>query len=207
VRLAYLAYSRALLRWDDPSSPEAAASLRRRLEALFDEDFRDAESGLYPRHLIEALPWREYAQAVPRLLADLPRTRARMERGDFREIPDPAAAERYPPYYARNFHYQSEGYLGHTSAALYDLQVELLFGGTADVMRRRVIPPVVRVARARNASAAQPCACWTSPAEPGTSSRCWARRCPARPSCSASTSRPTTSPGRARCCRAISTSP
>ena len=65
VRLAYLAYSRALLRWDDPSSPEAAASLRRRLEALFDEDFRDAESGLYPRHLIEALPWREYAQAVP----------------------------------------------------------------------------------------------------------------------------------------------
>ena len=156
VRLAYLAYSRALLRWDDPSSPEAAASLRRRLEALFDEDFRDAESGLYPRHLIEALPWREYAQAVPRLLADLPRTRARMERGDFREIPDAAAAERYPPYYARNFHYQSEGYLGHTSAALYDLQVELLFGGTADVMRRRVIPPVVRVARARNASAAQP---------------------------------------------------
>jgi ubiquinone/menaquinone biosynthesis C-methylase UbiE len=152
VRLAYLAYSRALLRWDDPSSPEAAASLRRRLEALFDEDFRDAESGLYPRHLIEALPWREYAQAVPRLLADLPRTRARMERGDFREIPDAAAAERYPPYYARNFHYQSEGYLGHTSAALYDLQVELLFGGTADVMRRRVIPPVVRVARARNAA-------------------------------------------------------
>src|SRR3981189_2696593 len=58
VRLAYLAYSRALLRWDDPSSPEAAASLRRRLEELFDEDFRDAESGLYPRHLIETLPAR-----------------------------------------------------------------------------------------------------------------------------------------------------
>src|SRR5919109_637033 len=30
VRFAYVAYSRALLRWDDPSSPEAAASLRRR---------------------------------------------------------------------------------------------------------------------------------------------------------------------------------
>ena len=28
--------------------------------------------------------------------------------------------------------------MGHTSAALYDLQVELLFGGTADAMRRRV---------------------------------------------------------------------
>ena len=156
VRLAYLAYSRALLRWDDPSSPEAAASLRRRLEALFDEDFRDAEAGLYPRSLIETLPWREYAQAVPRLLADLPRTRARIVRGDFRELPEGALPDRYPRYYARNFHYQGEGYLGHTSAALYDLQVELLFGGTADAMRRRVLPPVVRFARAHGASAAHP---------------------------------------------------
>ncbi|MGZ6126129.1 MAG: class I SAM-dependent methyltransferase, partial [Myxococcales bacterium] len=100
--------------------------------------------------------WREYAQAVPRLLADLPRTRARIGRGDFRELPEGAAPGRYPNYYARNFHFQSEGYLGHTSAALYDLQVELLFGGTADAMRRRIIPPVVRLARARNASSARP---------------------------------------------------
>jgi ubiquinone/menaquinone biosynthesis C-methylase UbiE len=156
VRLAYLAYSRALLRWDDPSSPEAAASLRRRLEALFDEDYRDAEAGLYPRDLIETLPWREYAQAVPRLLADLPRTRARMGRGEFRELNNDAHPSRYPGYYAQNFHFQSEGYLGHTSAALYDLQVELLFGGSADAMRRRIIPHVVRFARERKVSAAEP---------------------------------------------------
>src|SRR5439155_6970200 len=56
----------------------------------------------------------------------------------------------------RNFHYQTDGYLGHTSAALYDLQVELLFGGTADAMRRRLVPPVVRCAGARGASPAQP---------------------------------------------------
>jgi len=156
LRLAYLAYSRALLRFEERSSPEAAASLRRRLEELFDEDFLDAEAGYYPRSLIETLPWREYAQAVPRLLADLPRTRARIGRGDFRELPQDAAAGRYPHYYARNFHYQTDGYLGHTSAALYDLQVELLFGGTADAMRRRIVPPVVRAARARGASPAQP---------------------------------------------------
>ena len=156
LRIAYLAYSRARLRWDSPSSPAAAASLRRRMEALFDDDFRDAAEGYYPQELIEALPWREYAQALPRLIADLPRTRARIGRGDFRELPEDAAPGRYPQYYARNFHYQTEGYLGHTSAALYDLQVELLFGGTADAMRRRVIPHVVRMARARNASAGSP---------------------------------------------------
>src|SRR5439155_484578 len=116
----------------------------------------DAEAGYYPRSLIDTIPWREYAQAVPRLLADLPRTRARMGRGDFRELPENAAPDRYPGYYARNFHYQTDGYLGHTSAALYDLQVELLFGGTADAMPRPMVPPVVRPARARNASPAEP---------------------------------------------------
>jgi len=153
VRMAYLAYSRALLRWHDPSTPEAAQSLRRRLEQLFDEDWQDAQAGY---HQLDALPLWEYARAAPRLLADLPRTRARMGRGDFRELPEEAAPERYPRYYARNFHYQSEGYLGHTSAALYDLQVELLFGGTADIMRRRLIPPVVRFVRASGASKARP---------------------------------------------------
>ena len=156
VRLAYLTYARMLLHWEDRSSPEAIASLRHRLESLFEEDFRDAERGYYPKHIIEALPWREYAQAVPLLLADLPRTRARIDRGEFRELPDEAAPERYPPYYARNFHFQSEGYLGHNSAALYDLQVELLFGGTADVMRRRLIPPLVEFAHAQGATRAQP---------------------------------------------------
>src|SRR5438477_4632729 len=92
------------------------------------------------------MPWREYAQAVPRLLFDLPRTRARIGRGDFADIPD---AERYPDYYARNFHFQTEGYLGHTSAALYDLQVEMIFVGAADAMRRRLIPPLVRFAKGK----------------------------------------------------------
>src|SRR4051794_1329312 len=156
LRMAYMAYSRALLRWSDMSTPPAAASLRRRIEELFDADFRDADAGYYPRDLIEGLPWREYALAFPRLLADLPRTRARIERGDFRELPEDAQSGRYPRYYARNFHFQSEGYLGHTSAQLYDLQVELLFGGTADAMRRRLIPPVVRYAHAHDACARRP---------------------------------------------------
>ena len=156
LRMAYLAYSRALLRWSEMSTPEAAASLRRLIEELFDADFRDADAGYYPRELIEGLPWREYAQALPRLLADLPRTRARIERGDFRELPEDAQSGRYPRYYARNFHFQSEGYLGHTSAQLYDLQVELLFGGTADAMRRRLIPPVVGYAHAHDACAQKP---------------------------------------------------
>src|SRR5207237_5893487 len=90
----------------------------------------------------------------PRPLPDLPRTRPRIRTRRHDELPD--QADRYPRYYARNFHYQTDGYLGHTSAELYDLQVELIFGGTADVMRRRLVPPVVRFARAQGYGAARP---------------------------------------------------
>src|SRR5438132_2198351 len=147
LRIAYVAYASTLNGWDARrATPAAGASLKRRIEQLFDEDWQDAEAGLYPRGLIEALPWREYALAAPKLIADLPRTRERIRRHRHDELPEQLAA-RYPDYYARNFHYQTDGYLGHTSAELYDLQVELLFGGTADAMRRRLIPPVVRFAR------------------------------------------------------------
>jgi ubiquinone/menaquinone biosynthesis C-methylase UbiE len=147
LRIAYLAYATTLNGFQSRrSSPQAAASLKRRIEDLFDQDFHDAGEGYYPRELIDALPWREYALAAPKLLADLPRTRSRIRAGRHDELPD-GASGRYPRYYARNFHYQTDGYLGHTSAELYDLQVELLFGGTADVMRRRLIPPLVRFAR------------------------------------------------------------
>jgi ubiquinone/menaquinone biosynthesis C-methylase UbiE len=154
LRMAYKAYARLLLRWHEISTPEAVASLRRRLVQLFEDDWQDAHEGLTGP--VGFLPWGEYAQAIPRLLADLPRTRARIVRDASDDLPQDAAPERYPRYYTRNFHYQSEGYLGHTSAALYDLQVELLFGGTADVMRRRLVPPVVAFARAGGASRQKP---------------------------------------------------
>jgi ubiquinone/menaquinone biosynthesis C-methylase UbiE len=54
---------------------------------------------------------------------------------------------RYPAYYRRNFHWQTDGYFSEHSAAIYELGVELLFRGTADVMRRQVIPPITRHVR------------------------------------------------------------
>jgi ubiquinone/menaquinone biosynthesis C-methylase UbiE len=156
MRTAYVGYAKALLRHAAPPDPEAAVSLRNRVQQLFEEDWQDAADGVYPFELADTLPWREYARALPLLLADLPRTRSRILNERWRELPDESAPERYPRYYARNFHYQTEGYLGHTSATLYDLQVELLFGGTADAMRRRLVKPVVQFARASGVSRAQP---------------------------------------------------
>jgi len=45
--------------------------------------------------------------------------------------------DRLSSYYLQNFHHQTNGYFSDLSANLYDLQVEILFGGSADPMRRR----------------------------------------------------------------------
>jgi len=47
---------------------------------------------------------------------------------------------KYPQYYLQNFHFQSDGWLSARSATIYDYQVESLFLGMADAMRRQVLP-------------------------------------------------------------------
>lgn len=55
----------------------------------------------------------------------------------------PEAASDFPDYYLRNFHFQTDGYFSAQSARRYDRQVDLLFTGTADAMRRSWIRPLM----------------------------------------------------------------
>lgn len=50
--------------------------------------------------------------------------------------------EDLPRYYQRCFHFQTNGYLSRRSAEVYEHQVELLFAGGADAMRRLILPPL-----------------------------------------------------------------
>lgn len=47
---------------------------------------------------------------------------------------------RYPAYYRQNFHFQTDGWFSTKSAQLYDYQVETLFLGSSDAMRRQALP-------------------------------------------------------------------
>jgi ubiquinone/menaquinone biosynthesis C-methylase UbiE len=58
--------------------------------------------------------------------------------------------EGLPRYYRQNFHFQTDGYLSKESARLYDFQVEALFAGTADAMRRRAYVPLARFIASRD---------------------------------------------------------
>jgi ubiquinone/menaquinone biosynthesis C-methylase UbiE len=128
------------------SGAEVRAVLRRKHE-LHARDLANVEAGLYPRQLLFDIPVRRYMRALPRLLRDTPSVVRRKRSGDFRDIPA-VDKQRYPAYYRRTFHWQTDGYFSAHSADIYELGVELLFRGTADVMRRQIIPPVTRFVEA-----------------------------------------------------------
>ena len=63
------------------------------------------------------------------------------------DLPKKVDKKLYPDYYLQNFHHQTDGYLSDHSAGIYDIQVEILFNGSADAMRRRIIKPLKEVNR------------------------------------------------------------
>ena len=128
----------------EPVPPDMLMQLRQAMADLEDLDWREAEEGLYPKSQLFDLPWIDWARRYPRLWLDLPSTWMRRRERNVRDLPDLNDAEIYPDYYLQNFHHQTDGYLSDHSAELYDLQVDILFNGAADAMRRRVIGPLKR---------------------------------------------------------------
>jgi len=121
----------------------ALEELTQSFDALLDADVANAERGVYPWSLLFQLPFSEYARVLPKMARDFPKVVKRMQSKNWQDLPEGVDSKDYPAYYRRNFHWQSDGYLSEHSAELYDLMVEVLFGGVADVMRRQVIPPLV----------------------------------------------------------------
>jgi ubiquinone/menaquinone biosynthesis C-methylase UbiE len=127
--------------------PAELRELAERFRRILEADWQNAVAGVYPRRLLFDLPLRELLGTLPEYVADLPRVIARVKRGDFEDLPAGIDRERYPRYYLRNFHWQTDGWFSERSARLYDFGVDVLFGGTTDVMRRMAIPPVVEALR------------------------------------------------------------
>lgn len=138
---------RAVLRRGETPPPELQRRIEGRFRDLLQRELTNVREGDYPEALLFQFPLREYVRRVPTLVRDFPRVLARRKKGAYRDLPDEGEARQYPPYFRRTFHWQSDGYLSRHSAELYDVGVEWLFGGMADVMRRQVIPPISRFLR------------------------------------------------------------
>lgn len=125
-----------------PIPPELLPKLQQRLNDLLEVDWEDAERGVYPKSLLFDNPWEDFFVYYPQIWMDLPLIWERAKSDKFQDFAPDIDITDYPQYYVRNFHYQTDGYLSESSANLYDLGVELLFNGTADAMRRRILAPL-----------------------------------------------------------------
>ncbi|MGH7117178.1 MAG: class I SAM-dependent methyltransferase [Stellaceae bacterium] len=122
------------------------------LRALIEQDWRNIAAGYYARPAdglggpvaalrrtldffsdLGAVDERRHGSPRLRLLGDTP-------------------SGGYPRYYLQKFHFQSDGYLSDASAARYDHQVEVLFGGGAAAMRRQALVPLHRALRGFSAA-------------------------------------------------------
>lgn len=119
-------------------------AVRARYWTLLETDFDNARRGVYPPALLFDVPFARYAGNVPRFLLDAPRILGRIGARNHRDLPSHVDLAAYPAYYRRTFHWQTDGYFSQHSAKLYDLGVELLFVGMADVMRRQALAEVIR---------------------------------------------------------------
>lgn len=132
-----------------PAPPELAAAMPSRAtllasrRRLIERELANLDAGYYrlPRRLV-ANPLASLGRSIA-YFADLGRVNERLRRGGETALA-PEDGRRYPDYYLRAFHHQTDGYLSHRSAALYDHQVEVLFGGVAAVMRRQALVPLHR---------------------------------------------------------------
>lgn len=143
-------WSQLLAPTQAPPSASSLLELRRRFDALLERDLENVRRGAYPRELLYQLPLGEYLARLPEALTDVPGFLWRSYRGNFAEVPA-GDDERYPEYYRRTFHWQTDGWFSSRSARLYDASVEFLFGGTADIMRRMAIPPITAHAATQSA--------------------------------------------------------
>jgi ubiquinone/menaquinone biosynthesis C-methylase UbiE len=128
----------------EPVPQTLLADLRQGMQVLQERDWQEAEQGLYSASLLFDAPWLDWASRYPLVWLDMPAIWNRRRRRNVRDLPREVDPQAYPDYYLQNFHHQTDGYLSDHSAALYDLQVEILFNGTADPMRRRVLAPLLR---------------------------------------------------------------
>ena len=121
-----------------PSRAELFGELRQ----LLMEDAADASAGINPGTEFRPAKLAGHVGRLRAMLRDLPDTVERREQGVFDTAKEHGSVDELPDYYAQDFHFQTGGHLSDGSARIYDVQVETLFYGSADAMRRAAFRPI-----------------------------------------------------------------
>lgn len=124
--------------------PDSVRVLLSRLREILERDADRIGRGVAPLSVLLPRDPLHHGIRLLRILADSLSVSARRKNRHSRDFGSTARAwlDDLPAYYRRNFHYQTDGYLSARSADLYEHQVEILFRGGADAMRRLILEPM-----------------------------------------------------------------
>lgn len=116
-------------------------TLRKLIEVLQKDASRIAE-GIFPIEVLKPESIMNHFWRLPKLYQESYQMARRRDKNDSKDFSE--TAKEYlndiPEYFKRNFHFQADGYLSTESAELYEHQVEILFSGAGDPMRRLFLP-------------------------------------------------------------------
>ncbi len=117
---------------------------------LFLRDLANVEAGIYPLPADHDGSLFALIRRSRIFFGDLPNIHRRREGRAHSEVLNETTRGTRPRYYLQNFHYQSGGWLTEKSAELYDTQVEILFNGSANAIRRQALPQLHEVFAGRD---------------------------------------------------------
>jgi ubiquinone/menaquinone biosynthesis C-methylase UbiE len=135
-------------RWLNPAHRPKPKSYPKHLQEalpkilhLLQQDTDAIKQGIYPVSCLLPEPPLQHFRRLPLVYWDALRSIQKRNKKDPHSFSEEAKKyfDLVPEYFQRTFHFQTDGYLGETSAELYEHQVEILFSGTADPMRRLVL--------------------------------------------------------------------
>jgi ubiquinone/menaquinone biosynthesis C-methylase UbiE len=139
-----------------PPRPRASARSPERAQLYADmarlllQDLANVEAGIYPLPDDRDGSLLTLLERSRLFFADVPAVYRRRNRGGHSEVLTEVAHAKRPRYYLQNFHFQSGGWLTDDSARRYDTQVEVLFGGAANAIRRQALVPLHEAFKGRD---------------------------------------------------------
>ncbi len=117
---------------------------------LFIQDLANIEAGIYPLPADHDGSLLTLLHRSRLFFEDLSEIHRRREHRAHKEVLTEKTRGKRPRYYLQNFHFQSGGWMTDDSAERYDTQVEVLFNGTANAIRRQALPQIREVFAGRD---------------------------------------------------------
>ena len=117
---------------------------------LFMQDLANVEAGVYPMPIDADGSLATLFHRSRLFFEDLPALHERRKRRGHSEVLNDQTHRKRPRYYLQNFHFQSGGWMTDDSAERYDTQVEVLFNGAANAIRRQALPQLREVFAGRD---------------------------------------------------------